>query len=71
MFTPKQQSLWRKLVGTALLWAGLASLIHVSTGGESAYGIVVAVVGFIAFAGGLAFFSDGVKRDILEEIRGK
>ena len=67
----KQQSLWRRLAGTALLWVGLASLVYVSTSGERVYGVFVAVVGFIAFAGGLGLFSNGVKRDILEEMRGR
>lgn len=51
-----------KLIGIALLWAGLAALVNVAVDGEGVRGILVAALGFLAFAAGLQLFADGFKR---------
>ena len=61
----------RKMVGTALLWIALAALVYVPSSGGGARGVMVACLGFISFAAGLALFADGLKRDIVEQIRRK
>ncbi len=53
-----------KMVGIALLWVALASLVNVRE-----HGVVLAVVGFVSFASGLGFFSEGLKRDIVAQLR--
>ena len=65
----QMQAAWRKMVGTALLWVALAALVYIpsSSGGERA--VVVAVLGFFSFCAGLALFADGVKRDIIRQLR--
>lgn len=65
----QMKSTWRKMVGTALLWAALAALVYVPSSGGGARGAVVACLGFISFATGLALFADGLKRDIVEQLR--
>jgi len=60
---------WRKMVGTALLWAALAALVYVPSSGGGEKGIIVAFLGFFSFATGLALFADGLKRDIVEQVR--
>jgi hypothetical protein len=62
---------WRKMAGTALLWAALAALVYVPSSGGGARGVLVACLGFVSFASGLALFADGLKRDIVEHIRRK
>jgi len=62
---------WRKMVGTALLWLALAALVYVPSSGGGARGAMVACLGFFSFAAGLALFADGLKRDIVEQIRRK
>jgi len=57
------------MVGTALLWAALAALVYVPSSGSGARGAIVACLGFISFASGLALFADGLKRDIIEQLR--
>lgn len=52
-----------KMVGTALLWVALASLINVPE-----HGVALAVVGFVSFASGLGFFAEGLKRDIVAQL---
>jgi hypothetical protein len=65
----QMKATWRKMVGTALLWVALAALIYVPTSGGGARGAVIACLGFFAFASGLALFADGLKRDIVEQLR--
>ena len=60
---------WRKMTGTALLWVALAALINVPSLGGGSKGTMIAVLGFVAFAAGLALFSDGQKREIIAAIR--
>lgn len=60
--------MWQKLVGIALLWAGLAALVHVAVDGEGVRGILVAALGFLAFAAGLQLFADGFKRELLARL---
>ncbi len=60
---------WRKMVGTALLWVAFAALIYVPSSGGGATSTIVAVLGFVSFASGLAMFADGLKRDIVAELR--
>jgi hypothetical protein len=65
----QMQAAWRKMVGTALLWAALAALVYIpsTSGGERV--VIVAVLGFFSFCAGLAIFADGVKRDIVRQLR--
>jgi len=65
----QMKATWRKMVGTALLWVALATLIYLpsSTGGSR--GAIIAGLGFVAFACGLALFTDGLKRDIVDALR--
>ncbi|HEY6563446.1 MAG TPA: hypothetical protein VIY86_03070 [Pirellulaceae bacterium] len=63
------KSTWRKMVGTALLWAALAALVYVPSSGDNAKASIVACLGFFSFASGLALFADGLKRDIVEQLR--
>jgi len=62
---------WRKMVGTASLWVALAALVWVPSSGGGAKGAIVAALGFVAFAFGLALFAEGMKRDIVEQLRGQ
>jgi hypothetical protein len=59
---------WRKMAGTGLLWAALAALVCVPSIGDGK-GAIVAILGFVAFAVGLALFADGLKRDIVGQLR--
>lgn len=57
------------MVGIALLWAGLASLVYVATASAASYpASLVALLGFASFAAGLSFFADGLKRSIVAAI---
>ena len=60
--------MWHKLVGIALLWAGLAALVHVAVAGEGVQGFLVAAPGFLAFAAGLQLFAAGFRRELLEQL---
>ena len=53
-----------KMVGIALLWVALAVLVNVRE-----HGVWLAVIGFASFASGLAFFAEGMKRDIVAQLR--
>jgi len=57
------------MVGTALLWVAFAALIYMPTSGGGSTGVIVACLGFSSFASGLALFADGLKRDIVEQLR--
>ena len=65
----QMKATWRKMVGSALLWAALAALVYVPSSGGGARGVIVACLGFFSFATGLALFADGLKRDIVEQLR--
>ena len=65
----QMKATWRKMVGTALLWIALATLVYVPSSGDNARGAMVACLGFFSFASGLALFADGLKRDIVEQLR--
>lgn len=52
-----------------LLWLALAALVYVPSSGGGTNGAVIAVLGFLSFAAGLAMFADGLKRDIVEQLR--
>ena len=67
--TAQMKATSRKMVGTALLWAALAALVCVPTSGGGAKSAIVACLGFFSFASGLALFTDGLKRDIVEQLR--
>ena len=58
------------MVGTALLWVAFAALVYVPSSGGGARGTIVACIGFLSFASGLALFADGLKRDIVAQLRG-
>jgi hypothetical protein len=65
----QMKATWPKMVGTALLWVALAALVYVPSSGGGAKGAIVALLGFVSFASGLALFADGLKRDIVEQLR--
>jgi hypothetical protein len=65
----QMKAAWRKMVGIALLWAALAALAYIPSAGGSPKGTIVAGLGFLSFASGLALFADGLKRDIVERLR--
>ena len=65
----QMKATWRKMVGTALLWAALAALVYVPSSGGGARVSIVACLGFFSFASGLALFADGLKRDIVDQLR--
>jgi hypothetical protein len=65
----QMKATWRKMVGTALLWVALTTLIYVPSSSGGSRGAIIAGLGFVAFASGLALFTDGLKRDIVNELR--
>ena len=67
----QMQATWRKMVGTALLWVAFAVLIYVPSSGGGAKVVIVACLGFFAFSFGLALFADGLKRDIVAQLRNR
>jgi hypothetical protein len=58
----------RRLVGIALLWVALASLVCVPSAGGGA-GAALAALGFLAFAAGLSLFADALKREVVASLR--
>jgi len=52
-----------------LLWAALAALTYIPSSGGGVKSAVVACLGFLSFACGLVLFADGLKRDIVEQVR--
>ena len=62
----QMKATWRKMIGTALLWVAIAALVYVPSSGGGAKGAIIAVLGFVAFASGLALFADGLKHDIVD-----
>jgi hypothetical protein len=60
---------WRRMAGTALLWVALAALVYVPSSGGGARGAIVACLGFFSFASSLGLFANGLKRDIVDELR--
>jgi hypothetical protein len=69
MMNTQMKATWRKMVGTALLWAAFAALVYVPSSGDGARGAIIACIGFLSFASGLALFADGLKRDIVAQLR--
>ena len=67
----QMKATWRKMVGTALLWMAFSALVYVPSSGGGAKAAIVACLGFISFATGLALFADGLKRDIVAQLRRK
>ena len=65
----KMQASWRKMVGVALLWAALASLVYVPTAEGGTQTTIVRVLGFFAFAIGLSLFAEGMKLDIVDHLQ--
>ena len=57
------------MVGTAFLWLALGALVYLPSSGGGAKCAIIALLGFACFASGLALFADGMKRDIVEELR--
>jgi hypothetical protein len=64
------QSTVMKLIGIALLWVGLAALAYIPSAAPGTWTTFVAIGGFLSFAIGLHLFADGLKRDVIREIRG-
>lgn len=65
----QMKATWRKMVGTALLWVALGALVYSPSSGGGAKCAIIACLGFVSFASGLALFADGLKRDIVEQLR--
>ena len=65
----QMKATWRKMVGTALLWVAFTTLVYSPSSEGGARGVMVACLGFFSFASGLALFADGLKRDIVEQLR--
>ena len=65
----QMKATWRKMVGTALLWVAFAALVYTPSSGGGARGTIIACMGFLSFASGLVLFADGLKRDIVDQIR--
>lgn len=65
----QMKATWRKMVGTAFLWVALGALVYSPSSGGGAKCAIIALLGFACFASGLALFADGMKRDIVEELR--
>ncbi len=65
----QMKATWRKMCGTALLWAALAALVYIPISSGGVTGVIVACLGFFSFAAGLAFFADGLERDIVERVK--
>jgi len=65
----QMKATWRKMVGTALLWVALAALIYIPIHTDGSRAAILACLGFVAFAAGLGLFADGLKRDIVAQLR--
>ena len=50
----QMQASWRKMVGIALLWFGLAAAVYVPTSSFGAKATIVALFGFISFSFGVS-----------------
>lgn len=57
-----------RMIGVALLWAGLAALVYVPSSGDGPK-VIVAVLGFLAFAAGLSLMADALKDQIVNELQ--
>ena len=66
--TEKLAAAWRKMVGIALLWVALAALIATSRTSGPQPTVLLALLGFAAFAAGLWLFAEGVKRSIVAAV---
>jgi len=61
---------WRKLVGIAFLWAGLAGLISVPSLGDAGLkSFLVPTFGFLSFAFGVAMLMDALKIEIVGQLQ--
>ncbi len=58
-------SMTMKLIGTALLWVGLATLVYVKSPDLNVSIALVAALGFLSFASGLLLFAEGQKLAII------
>lgn len=59
---------WRHMVGIALLWLALATLVHLATGERAAGTAWLAVGGFLAFAAGVSLLAGALRRAIVQDI---
>jgi len=57
------------MCGMALLWASLAALVHVATSDGTQHSTIVALLGFIAFVLGMSWYSESMKRDLVDRLR--
>ena len=67
----EMKATWRKMCGAALLWVALAALVYVPTSDGGAKSVIVAGIGFACFAAGLALFSEGMAREIVQRVQQK
>lgn len=59
---------WRHMVGIALLWLALATLVHLAAGERAADMAWLAVGGFLAFAAGVSLLAGALRRAIVQDI---
>lgn len=59
---------WRHMVGIALLWCALATLVYLAAAERPSYAPWLAIVGFAAFATGLSLFADALRRAIVQDL---
>ncbi len=61
----------KKMIGTALLWVAFATLVYFASSDGGSQRSIVAGLGFISFALGLALFTNGLKYDIIAQVQQK
>lgn len=60
---------WRFLVGVALLWFSLASLVHVATAESSPFTPWLSAGAFLVFASGIGLLLEALRRAIVQDLR--
>jgi hypothetical protein len=63
------KSVVMRLVGIALMWVALAALVNVPSAADAVRSTAFAIVGFVSFAAGLSLFADGIKRELVAQLR--
>lgn len=60
---------WRHMVGLALLWLALATLVRLAAGEGGPSTAWLTGSGFLAFAAGVSLLSNALRRAIVQDIR--
>lgn len=58
-----------RLIGIALMWVAFSALIYVPNAADALRSTVAAILGFLSFAAGLSLLADGIKRELLAQLR--